>query len=115
MNGAFHSVDPRLEFTKSAEKRGVPEDRARLAAAGTELETTQTELKDAQRELKALEPRLSFSPKLPTRCCQYILVTSEESWRACCVREARVEGGGGNSQGPGNVQNQRAIGCRGRR
>jgi len=36
------------------------------ACAATELEAAQSEVSSAQRELKKLEPRLSFSPKLPT-------------------------------------------------
>ena len=44
----------------------IAELEARLASARTELEAAQTEVYSAQSELKKLEPRLSFSPKLPT-------------------------------------------------
>jgi hypothetical protein len=44
----------------------VAEHEGRLAAARTELEATRAEVCSTQSELKALEPRLSFSPKLPT-------------------------------------------------
>ena len=66
-NKAFHSVYPRLD---SARQQSTELDEARLAVARTELEISKTEVHSAQKELKMLEPRLSFSPKLPTRCCQ---------------------------------------------
>ena len=51
--------------------------RTELEAAETEVKTAETELTDAQHKFKELEPRLSFSPKLPTRCCCQSWVGSE--------------------------------------
>ena len=80
-NEAFHSVYARLEpqLKKATEKeREVAEhDGARLAAARAELESARAEVGITQSELKKLEPRLSFSPKLPTSLLLSILVSSE--------------------------------------
>ena len=58
----------------------VAEHEGRLAAARTELEATRAEVCSTQSELKALEPRLSFSPKLPTSVLLSILSARKESW-----------------------------------
>jgi chaperonin GroEL (HSP60 family) len=52
-------------------------EEARLAVAKKELEAARTEVCSTQSELKKLEPRLSFSPKLPTSLLLSILVSSE--------------------------------------
>jgi len=80
-NEAFHSVYPRLEASRKKvtqkEEEVAELEGPRLAAARTELEATKTELKDVQKEFKALEPRLSFAPKLPTSVLLSITVSSE--------------------------------------
>jgi len=54
----------------------------------TELESTKTELSHAEHEFKALEPRLSFSPKLPTSVLLSILGQAGKilGERAACVK-----------------------------
>ena len=69
-NKAFHPVYPRLDSARQQTEESTELDEARLAVARTELEISKTEVHSAQKELKMLEPRLSFSHKLPTRCCQ---------------------------------------------
>ena len=90
-NEAFHSVYARLEpqLKKVTEKeREVAEHEARLAAARTELEAARAELGITQSELTKLEPRLSFSPKLPTSVLLSIVgqVGKKAGERAACTK-----------------------------
>jgi len=104
-NVAFHSLHPRLESTRkkvtqkeeevaeheagaAAARAELAKHEARLAVARTELETTKTELSHAEHEFKALEPRLSFSPKLPTSVLLSILgqLGKKAGERAACVK-----------------------------
>jgi len=55
--------------------------------ARTELEAARTDVCITQSELKALEPRLSASPKLPTSMLLSFGAAWQESWQACCLRE----------------------------
>jgi hypothetical protein len=63
-------------------------DGKRAGVARTELEASKTELGSVQRELKDLEPRLSFSPKLPTSVLLSILgqLGKKAGERAACVK-----------------------------
>jgi hypothetical protein len=111
-NEAFRKVYARLEpqlKTATEKEREIAELEGRLAAARTELEAAQIVVRSAQRELKKLEPRLSFNPKLPTSVVLDPGSGREESWRACCLREAGVERCGGDGQGDGNVQDPGAL------
>jgi len=51
---------------RSGERARVAKHEVRAAAARAELETAKTALGSVQSKHKDLEPRLSFSPKLPT-------------------------------------------------
>ena len=77
-NEAFRSVyarlEPQLKKVTEKEREVAEHDGARLATARSELEAAKTEVGITQRELKKLEPRLSFSPKLPTSVLLSILV-----------------------------------------
>ena len=74
MEEVHAGLPPQLRVT---EEQRSHQSEVRLAAAGTELEAAQTEVCSAQRELKKLEPRLSFSPKLPTSVLLTSWVSSE--------------------------------------
>ena len=90
-NEAFHSVYLRLESKRkkvTEKEHEIAEHEARFAVARTELETTRTELHDAQHEFKALEPRLSYSPKLPTSVLLSILGQLGKKAGERCMREA---------------------------
>ena len=85
-NKAFHPVYPRLDSARQQKEESTELDEARLAVARTELEAANTEVHSAQKELKMLGPRLSFSPKLPTRCCQSGQLGKKAGERAACVK-----------------------------
>jgi len=79
---------------------------ARGAAQGSRHTLTEAKRRqrDSQKELKDLEPRLSFSPKLPTSVLLSIL---GQIWKRAgerCVCEARVEVCSGDGEGAGHVK-----------